>query len=329
MAGGKGRALVTGAGGFIGSHLAERLVRDGYAVRALLRYSSRGDPGNLAHAGADVRGEIETVYGNVEDPSLTRAAVRDCQIVLHLAALVGIPYSYTAPEQYVATNVTGTLNILEAARAASVRRVVCVSTSEVYGTARYVPIDEMHPLQAQSPYAASKIGAEKLAQSYGLSFGLPVTVVRPFNTYGPRQSARAVIPTVIVQMLTRDEIRLGSLSPVRDFSYVEDTVAGLVAAAEADVPPGEVFNLGSGQGVTIGETVARCLHLAHLDRPVAFAAERARPEPSEVRELVCDATRARATFGWQPKWTLDEGLRATIEWIRGHLDRYRPSEYAV
>lgn len=325
----RGRALVTGAGGFIGSHLAEHLVRRGYAVRALVRYTSRADLGNLVHLPADVRREIELVHGNVEDPVLTASAGRECATIFHLAALIGIPYSYAAPQQYVATNVVGTLNVLEAARAGGTARVVCVSTSEVYGTARYTPIDEDHPLQAQSPYAASKIGAEKLAQSYGLSFALPVTVVRPFNTYGPRQSARAVIPAIVSQMLTAEEIRLGSLTPVRDFNFVEDTVTGMIAAAEADVMPGETFNLGSGQGVSIGEAVERCLRLAGLERRVVFVAERARPERSEVLELIADASRARARLGWQPKHALDEGLRATIEWVRAHPELYRPSEYAV
>jgi UDP-glucose 4-epimerase len=325
----KGRALVTGAGGFIGSHLVERLVQDGYEVRALLRYTSGAARGNLVHARPDVVAAVEVVLGNVEDAAATAAAVRGCAAVFHLAALVGIPYSYAAPQQYVATNVVGTLNVLDAARAHGVGRTVCVSTSEAYGTARYTPIDEEHPLQAQSPYAATKIGAEKLAQSYALSFGTPVVVVRPFNTYGPRQSARAVIPTIISQMLAGDEIRLGALTPVRDFNFVADTVAGLVAAAEADLAPGEVLNLGTGQGVTIGDTAARCLALAGLERRVTADADRVRPAASEVLALVADATRARDRLGWAPKHSLDDGLRATIDWIRRHPDAYRPREYAV
>ena len=324
----KGRALVTGAGGFIGSHLVERLVRDGWEVRALVRYTSRAGLGDLEHVAGDVRGAVEIVHGNVEDPGAMRTVVAGCRTVFHLAALIGIPYSYTAPEQYVATNVVGTLNVLEASRT-GVDRVIVVSTSEVYGTARYTPIDENHPLQAQSPYAATKIGAEKLAQSYGLSFAMPVTVVRPFNTYGPRQSARAVIPTIISQMLARDEIRLGSLTPVRDFNFVGDTVAGMIAAAETETAPGDVFNIGSGLGVTIRDVVTRCLALAGLERRVSADAARVRPDASEVFELVCDASRARTTLAWRPKYSLDDGLRQTIDWIRAHPARYRPDEYAV
>lgn len=324
----KGRALVTGAGGFIGSHLVERLVRDGYRVRVLLRYTSRADLGDLRCADREVRDAIEVMYGNVEDPGVTRTAVAGCDTVFHLAALVGIPYSYEAPQQYVQTNLVGTLNVLEAARFSGTRRLICVSTSEVYGTARYTPIDERHPLQAQSPYAASKIGAEKLAQSYALSFALPVTILRPFNTYGPRQSARAVIPTIITQMLSGDEIRLGALEPVRDFNFVMDTVAGMIAAAEANTQPGDVFNLGSGLGVSIGDVVARCQTLAGVDRRVTVESARVRPGTSEVMQLVCDATRAHTELGWRPKMTLDDGLRLTIEWIRAYSERYRPGEYA-
>jgi len=324
----RGRALVTGAGGFIGSHLVERLVRDGWEVRALVRYTSRAGLGDLDHLTTDVRSAIEIVHGNVEDPGAMRTVVAGCRTVFHLAALIGIPYSYTAPEQYVATNVLGTLNVLEASRT-GVDRVVSVSTSEVYGTARYTPIDENHPLQAQSPYAATKIGAEKLAQSYGLAFAMPVTIVRPFNTYGPRQSARAVIPTIISQMLARDEIRLGSLTPVRDFNFVGDTVAGMIAAADAETTPGDVFNIGSGLGVTIRDVVTRCLTLAGLERRVTADAARVRPDASEVFELVCDAARARNALAWRPKYTLDDGLRQTIDWIRAHPERYRPDEYAV
>jgi UDP-glucose 4-epimerase len=324
-----GRALVTGAGGFIASHLVERLVRDGVAVRALVRYTSHATTGNLVHLPAEVRREVEVVRANVEDPGATLAAVRGCDTVYHLAALIGIPYSYAAPQQYVATNVGGTLNVLEAARAAGPRRTVVVSTSEVYGSARYTPIDEAHPLQAQSPYAATKIGAEKLAQSYGLAFGLPVVVVRPFNTYGPRQSARAVIPAIVSQMLAGDTIRLGALTPVRDFTFVADTVGGLMAAAAADTAPGDVFNLGTGRGVSIGQVAERCLALSGLARRIVADPQRLRPEPSEVVELIADASRAAAVLGWRPKHTLEDGLRATIAWIREHPDRYRPSEYAV
>lgn len=325
----KGRALVTGAGGFIGSHLVERLVRDGWQVRALLRYGSRADIGNLADVPGDVLKDVERVHLDVEDPGAVLTAVRGCSHVFHLAALIGIPYSYVAPQQYVATNVMGTLNVLEAARTSEGPKVVCVSTSEVYGSARYTPIDEQHPLQAQSPYAASKIGAEKLAQSYGLSFELPVVVVRPFNTYGPRQSARAVIPTMIAQALWAKEIRLGAVSPLRDFNFVEDTAAGMVAAAEAATRPGDVFNLGSGVAVTIGETAARIQKLCGTSLPIVIDERRVRPAGSEVRELRCDASRARAEWGWRTRVSLDEGLAATTEWMRRHAQDFRPAEYAV
>ena len=326
---GKGRALVTGAGGFIGSHLVERLVREGWDVRALLRYGSRADIGNLREVPPDVLKDVERVHLDVEDPGAVLTAVRGCSTVFHLAALIGIPYSYVAPQQYVATNVVGTLNVLEAARACAQTKVVCVSTSEVYGTARYTPIDEQHPLQAQSPYAATKIGAEKLAQSYGLSFELPVVVVRPFNTYGPRQSARAVIPTIIAQALWAREIRLGAVSPVRDFNFVEDTAAGMQAAAEAATRPGDVLNIGSGRAVTIGEVAERIQKLCGTSLPIVTDERRVRPSASEVRELRCDAARAHAELGWQPRVSLEEGLAATIAWMRGHAGEFRPAEYAV
>jgi UDP-glucose 4-epimerase len=319
---------VTGAGGFIGSHLVEALVRRGVAVRALLRYTSGAALGNVSELDDDVRAEVEVVHGNLEDPFRTRTAAAGCDVVFHLGALIGIPYSYQAPQQYVMTNVVGTLHVLEACRAEDVPRVVCVSTSEVYGTAQYTPIDEAHPLRGQSPYAASKIAAEKLAESYALSFELPVTIVRPFNAYGPRQTARGVIPTIISQMLTSDEIRLGTLDPVRDFNFVADTVAGFIAAAEADAAPGEVFNIGTGFAVSIEETVNRCLQLAGLRRHVTCEAERLRPGRSEVLELRSDSRRARERLGWAPRYSLDEGLAITIEWIGKHLARYRPAEYA-
>src|SRR5687767_2003878 len=303
----RGRALVTGAGGFIGSHLVERLVHDGWEVRALVRYTSRGTAGWLDTAPPQVRSAVEIVHGNIEDPSGMGGVIRGAAVVFHLAALIGIPYSYVAPEQYVATNVTGTLNVLEAARAGGTERVVCVSTSEVYGTARYTPIDEDHPLQAQSPYSATKIGAEKLAQSYALSFEMPVCVVRPFNTFGPRQSMRAVIPTIVVQSLTQQEIRLGALDPIRDFTFVTDTVAGMLAAATARVDAGSVFNIGGGEAVTIGRLVELVQELCGTSLPVVSDAVRMRPKDSEVRELRCDASRARRLLGWAPHHTLKSG----------------------
>jgi len=323
------RVLVTGAGGFIGSHLVERVLASGTAVRALLRYTAERSLGNLRHLDPGALKGVETVWGNLEDPYAVARAVRGCDAVLHLGALVGIPYSYDAPQQYVMTNVLGTLNVLEACRAGGVERLVCVSSSEVYGSAAYTPIDEQHPLQGQSPYAASKIAAEKLAQSYALSFEVPVLIVRPFNAFGPRQSARAVIPTIVAQVLTASEVRLGSLWPVRDFTFVADTVEGLLAAARSDARPGEAFNLGSGTGVSIEEVVRRVMRLAGRELPVVGEAARVRPDRSEVKELVCESAKARTGLGWRPAHSLDDGLRAAIDWIREHPQAFHPSEYAV
>ena len=323
------QVLVTGAGGFIGSHLVERVLASGAAVRAFLRYTAERSPGNLRYLDPGTLKGAETVWGNLEDPYAVARAVRGCDAVLHLGALVGIPYSYDAPQQYVMTNVLGTLNVLEACRAAGVERLVCVSSSEVYGSAAYTPIDEQHPLQGQSPYAASKIAAEKLAQSYALSFEVPVLIVRPFNAFGPRQSARAVIPTIIAQVLTGSEVRLGSLWPVRDFTFVADTVDGLLAAALSEARPGDVFNIGSGTAVSIEEVVRRVMRLAGRELPVVDEAARVRPERSEVKELVCESAKARTALGWRPAHSLDDGLRATIAWIREHPEAFRSSEYAV
>lgn len=323
------KVLVTGAGGFIGSHLAERLVELGARVRALVRYNSRNDWGLLELVPPAIRKEIEVVTGDITDPFSTAAAVAGCDIVFHLAALIGIPYSYLAPAQYVAVNCQGTVNLLEAARRQGVRRFVHTSTSETYGTARYTPIDENHPLQGQSPYAASKIGADKLAESYYLAFGLPVAIIRPFNTYGPRQSARAVIPTIITQALTRPVIRLGNLSPLRDLNYVSDTVAGFIRIAETEAAVGEVINIGSGQAVSIGELATRILELLQTDKPIETEAARVRPAASEVMALLCDNTKARQLLGWQPRVSLTAGLQQTIAYIQNHLDRYKAEIYNV
>lgn len=321
--------LVTGAGGFIGSHLVEKLVASGMAVRVFVRYTAGRSIGNLRYADEEMLKHVEWIWGNLEDPYGVAQAVIGCDVVFHLGALVGIPYSYQAPQQYVMTNVLGTLNVLEACRTSGVARLVYVSSSEVYGSAVYTPIDEHHPLQGQSPYAASKIAAEKLAQSYAMSFDLPVSIVRPFNTFGPRQSARAVIPTIIAQVLRGPEVRLGSLWPVRDFTFVADTVDGLLAVARAHMRHGEVFNIGSGFGVSIEEVLRRVMEGSGVEVQIADEKERVRPERSEVKELVCDCTKARAVLGWQPVHTLDDGLRRTIDWVRAHPDAFRPSEYAV
>ncbi len=323
------RCLVTGAGGFIGSHLVEALVRSGQRVRALVHYNSAGRRGQLDDLPADVVAEVDVVAGDVTDPGCVAAAVRGCDTVFHLAALIGIPYSYRAPQSYVATNIEGTLAVLEACRAAGVARLVHTSTSEVYGSPESVPIAETHRLKPQSPYAATKAAADLVALSYHASFGLPVVVVRPFNTYGPRQSARAVIPTVITQALDAGCVRLGVTETIRDFLFVEDTARGFVAAATAPGIEGEVIQVGTGTGTPIHAVVAAVGEI--LGRPLVVEADpnRLRPAASEVDRLVCDAARARRLLGWSPAVDLATGLRLTIDWIRDHADRYRPEEYAV
>lgn len=324
------RAFVTGAGGFIGSHLVEALVRSGAKVRALVRYTSRGSWGHLEQLAPDVQKSVEVVLGDVRDAQFVRTHVRGCDVIFHLAALIGIPYSYDAPDSYVDTNVRGTLNILQAAREADARRVLVTSTSEVYGTACYTPIDEAHPLQAQSPYSASKIAADKLAQSYHLSFSLPVVTVRPFNTYGPRQSARAVIPTIVTQVLAGAEtLQLGSLDPVRDLTYVSDTVNGFLRAGVAEQAVGQVINLGNGQGVSVGDLAQRIMELAGRKLPIAHDPGRVRPPASEVQLLIAKTDLARTLLGWKPEVSLTEGLQRVIEYIGGNMPSYRIGSYVV
>lgn len=325
----QGAVLVTGAGGFIGSHLVEALAARGYRVRAFVRYNGRGDPGLLRDLSSDTRAQIEIIFGDLRDSHAVREAACGVDTIFHLGALIAIPYSYVHPRETVETNVIGTLNVLEAARVHGVRRVVHTSTSEVYGTARFVPITEDHPLQGQSPYSASKIGADKLVESFHLSFGVPTVTVRPFNTYGPRQSARAVIPTIITQALTRPVVRLGDLRPTRDLNYVSDTVAGFLAAAEQDQAVGWVINLANNDEISIGELVEKIIAL--IGRPVTIEVDdsRLRPESSEVFRLHGDNRLARELLGWQPQVDLDEGLRRTIEWIARHIDRYDPLHYQV
>jgi NAD dependent epimerase/dehydratase len=320
------KVLVTGAGGFIGSNLTEALIRAGATTTAMVRYNSGGLIGNLAFIDADARKEMRLVSGNIEDSDFVYGAVKGQDIVLHLAALIAIPYSYEAPRSYVRTNVEGTLNVLEAARRFDVKRVVHTSTSEVYGTALTVPIDERHPLQGQSPYSASKIGADKLAESYFRSFGTPVMTLRPFNTFGPRQSARAFIPTIISQALECDEIRLGSLTPERDMTFVSDTVAGFLAAATTPGIEGMTINLGTGKTHSVGWFLTRILGLMEVEKPLIQSNERLRPAASEVMKLVSDNTLARDTMGWSPAVSLDDGLRRTIEFIRKH-PLYRTDKY--
>lgn len=323
------RVLVTGAGGFIGSHLVEALVERGCAVRALARYNGRGDLGMLEVVPRSVRDAVEIVLGDVADPFQVDRLVEGCDVVFHLAALIAIPFSYDAPASYVETNVRGTLNVLEACRRHGVERLVQTSTSEVYGTARYTPIDEAHPLQGQSPYSATKIGGDKLAESFHKSFGLPVATIRPFNTFGPRQSARAIIPTIVTQALAGRVIRLGNLTPVRDFTFVRDTAAGFIAVAECDRAVGEVVNVGNGKGITIGDLAARIVEGLGRDIPIEHDPARMRPDASEVFELLCDATRAREWCGWAPRVSLEAGLAEVIAWCEGALHRYKTDGYQV
>lgn len=323
------KVLVTGAGGFIGSHLTEQLVALGANVKAFVRYNSRNNWGLLEMLPLHIRDNLEVVMGDLKEPEAVRNAVKDVDIIFHLAALISIPYSYLNPRDVVETNILGTLNILNAAKECSIQTLIHTSSSEVYGTAQYVPIDEKHPLQAQSPYAASKIGADKLVESYHLSYGLPTAIVRPFNTYGPRQSARAVIPTTITQSLTKDKIFLGAMHPTRDFVYVEDTVDGFIKAAESTKSIGEVINLGSGEEISIGDIADKIISLVGKEVEVVFDATRLRPESSEVERLVADATKARELIGWEPQTSLDEGLKKTIEWISEWITMYKIDVYNV
>lgn len=320
--------VVTGAGGFIGSHLSERLCQLGAHVRAFVRYNSRGDVGQLQHVARDVRAHIEIVMGDLKDPETVRKAVRGMDVVFHLGALVAIPYSYHSPLDFVQTNVLGTAHVLAAALDAGVRRIVHTSTSEVYGTAQYTPIDERHPLRGQSPYSASKIAADMLVESYYRSFQLPAVTIRPFNAYGPRQSARAVIPAIIVQALGGETVKLGATHPKRDFTYVDDTVEGFVRIGQGDIV-GDVFNVGSSQESTIEELVVVISRLLGKQLRISVDHQRLRPPQSEVQELVADSSQARAVLGWRPTVSMEDGLATTIEWLRAHLHQYRPEVYAI
>lgn len=321
------KVLVTGAGGFIGSHLTERLVTLGARTRAFDLYNIGNRCGWLE--GSPVRRDVEVFLGDIRDPSSLRKSLAGVDVVFHLAALIAIPYSYEAPLSYLQTNAEGTLNLLQASRESQVTRVIHTSTSEVYGTARYVPINEEHPLCGQSPYSASKIAADKMAESFYLSYGLPVATVRPFNTYGPRQSARAVIPTIIAQALIRSEIELGSLTPTRDFNFVEDMVEGFIRAAESPQSVGQVTNLGSGKEVTIEEVVTKIQALLGKEIRIRTDGRRLRPEGSEVERLVADNRKAREIFGWESRIPLEVGLARTVEWMAKNLEYYRPDDYAL
>lgn len=328
MSAGK-RVLVTGAAGFIGSHLVELLVREGYKVRAYVHYNSSGRWSNLAQVEPEILRSVEIVPGDVCDGRSVAEAVKGCEMVFHLAALIGIPYSYVAPASYVQTNVIGTLNVLDACRNSGVARMIHTSTSETYGSAQYVPIDEKHPMVGQSPYSATKIGADKLAESYWLSFKTPVTTVRPFNTFGPRQSQRAIIPTIIGQALLGGSLRLGNLDPVRDLTFVTDTARGFLAAALSDKTLGEVVNLGVGSGVTVGELVQRIGRKLGRELVVEQQAERIRPEASEVVRLISDNRKAKALMEWAPLVDLDSGLAATIDHVRKYPQDYQSRGYVI
>ena len=328
--------LITGADGFIGSHLTESLVRQGHSVRAFVLYNSFNSWGWLDYAPRDLRDNLDVFSGDIRDPHGVKEAMKGCDAVLHLAALVAIPYSYHSPDTYVDTNIKGTLNIVQAARELGIEKVVHTSTSEVYGTARFVPITEDHPLQGQSPYSASKIGADQIAMSFYTSFNTPVAIIRPFNTYGPRQSARAVIPTVITQIAKGEHrIKLGALHPTRDFNYIKDTVLGFISVAESDRSVGEVINIGSNYEVSIGEVVQMIANLMGMDIEIITDQVRLRPDKSEVERLWADNRKAKDLLGWQPVYAgkdgLMRGLAETIEWFKDsrNLDRYKTNIYNI
>lgn len=322
------KVLVTGADGFIGSHLTEGLLEKGYEVKAFVYYNSFNSWGWLDSLPIEKLKEIEIFTGDIRDPNGVRTAMEGVDAVFHLAALIAIPFSYHSPDSYVDTNIKGTLNVLQAARALALDRVMITSTSEVYGTAQYVPIDERHPFQGQSPYSATKIGADRLAESFYRSFELPVSIVRPFNTYGPRQSARAVIPTIITQLLDgKQEIKLGSLTPTRDFNYVKDTVAGFIAIAESDKTIGQEINIATQQEISIGDLAGEIISQINPSANIICDEKRIRPKDSEVNRLLGSNEKIKKLTGWRPKYTFEQGITETIEWIKAHLDAYKTDIY--
>ncbi len=326
------KVLVTGSCGFIGSHLVERLLDEGCEIRAFVYYNSFNSWGWLDTFPKEKLDKIEIFTGDIRDPNGVRTAIKGIDIVFHLAALIGIPFSYHSPDSYVDTNIKGTLNVLQACRDLGVEKVLVTSTSEVYGTAKYVPIDENHPRQGQSPYSATKIGADFIAESFYRSFDLPVVIVRPFNTYGPRQSARAVIPTIITQLLSgKKEIKLGALHPTRDLVFVKDTVEGFVEIAKSDKTIGEEINIATGQEISIGDLAQKLIDMINPDAKIVTEKERLRPEKSEVERLLGDNTKIKNLTNWTPKYSLDEGLKITIEWFKnkGNLRLYKPDIYNV
>lgn len=324
------KVLVTGSDGFIGSHLVEELLKEGLNVKAFVFYNSFNSWGWLDTLSKEQLKNIEVFAGDIRDPNGVRNAVKDVDMVFHLAALIGIPYSYHSPDTYVDTNIKGTLNILQACRDYNVNRVIVTSTSEVYGTALYAPIDEKHPLQPQSPYSATKIGADAIADSFFRSFGLPVIIARPFNTFGPRQSARAIIPTVITQLLSGEErIKVGSLHPTRDMTYVEDTCRGFVALARCDEAIGKTVNIGSGQEISIGDLINLLINEINPGAEIISEEARKRPDKSEVERLMCDNRLIQQITNWKIEVPLKTGLRRTIEWFRGNMDKYKSDIYNV
>jgi len=330
------KILITGADGFIGSHLTEEMVRRGYDVRAFVYYNSFNSWGWLDYSEPEIKKNIEIFAGDVRDPHGVKQAMKGCDVVFHLAALISIPYSYHSPDTYIDTNVKGTLNIVQAARELGTSKVIHTSTSEVYGTARFVPITEEHPLQGQSPYSASKIGADQIAMSFYHAFNTPVSIIRPFNTYGPRQSARAIIPTVIIQIASgQRKIKLGSLHPTRDFNYISDTVKGFIAVAESDQTVGEVINIGSNFEISIGDTVKIIAEIMNADIEIESDSQRIRPENSEVERLWADNSKARKLTGWVPAYGdvegLKKGLQETVAWFtnKEYLRQYKPGEYNI
>jgi NAD dependent epimerase/dehydratase len=324
------KVLVTGADGFIGSHLVEELVKKGYEVRAFVYYNSFNTWGWLDTLPGSVMEHVEIFQGDIRDPNGVRVAMQQAEAVFHLAALIAIPFSYHSPDTYVDTNIKGTLNVLQAARELGTRRVLITSTSEVYGTAQYVPIDEKHPFQGQSPYSATKIGADRLAESFYRSFNLPVTIVRPFNTYGPRQSARAVIPTVITQLLAgKTEIKLGSLTPTRDFNYVKDTANGFISIFESDQTIGEEINIATQKEISIGMLAEELIRQINPDAHIICDEQRLRPEKSEVNRLLGCNAKIRELTKWQPMYTLEQGLAETIIFLRNNMEKYKTDIYNV
>lgn len=322
------KILVTGSDGFIGSHLTEELVKQGYSVKAFVYYNSFNTWGWLDTLPADIMKNVEVFQGDIRDPNGVKEAMKGCDAVFHLAALIAIPFSYHSPDTYVDTNIKGTLNVLQAARELGTKRVLVTSTSEVYGTAQYVPIDEKHPYQGQSPYSATKIGADRLAESFYRSFNLPVTIVRPFNTYGPRQSARAVIPTIITQLLAgKKEIKLGSLTPTRDFNYVKDTANGFIQIYKSDRTIGEEINIATQQEISIGQLAEELIRQINPEARIICDEQRLRPEKSEVNRLLGCNAKIKELTEWKPEYTFEQGLAETIEFLRNNLDRYKVDIY--